>query len=177
MLWGSGVTLGPGRRLFPSTCSHISFALPDPIQGQSATSLHTDDLFYTATACGCLVFIQPGLLQEPEVCADPFTRCRFVCGMGELCKQVCRKRKDFLQDSLHVAQTATATKPRGQQKTASWAVGVCGVGRSAADSQPPGLGHPVAFFGPLHAVDLQLAGHHVHDAGLKQALWGEAVQV
>lgn len=28
------------------------------------------------------MFIQPGLLQEPEVCADPFTRCRFVCGMG-----------------------------------------------------------------------------------------------
>lgn len=43
--------------------------------------------------------------------------------------------------------------------------------------QPPGLGHPVAFFGPLHAVDLQLAGHHVNDPGLKQALGGEAVQV
>ena len=48
---------------------------------------------------------------------------------------------------------------------------------SAADSQPPGLGHPVAFFGPLHAVDLQLAGHHVHDAGLKQALRVKAGQV
>lgn len=43
----------------------ISFALPDPIQGQSATSLRTDDLFYTATACGGLVFTQPCLLQEP----------------------------------------------------------------------------------------------------------------
>ena len=48
---------------------------------------------------------------------------------------------------------------------------------SAADSQPPGLGHPVTFFGPLHAVDLQLAGHHVNDAGLKQALGVGAVQV
>lgn len=67
--------------------------------------------------------------------------------------------------------------PVGQQKTASWAVGVGGAGDSAADSQPPGLGHPVPFFGPLHAVDLQLAGHHVHDARLKQALGGEAVQV
>lgn len=82
MLWGSGVTLGPGRRLFPSTCSHISFALPDPIQGQSATSLHTDDLFYTATACGCLVFIQPGLLQEPEVCADPLHPSLRFAAMG-----------------------------------------------------------------------------------------------
>lgn len=61
-----------GRRLYPEPrqvvvsfhCSHISFALPDPIQGQSATSLRTDDLFYTATACGGLVFTQPCLLQE-----------------------------------------------------------------------------------------------------------------
>lgn len=61
-----------GRRLYPdsrqvvvsSHCSHISFALPDPIQGQSATSLRTDDLFYPATARGGLVFTQPCLLQE-----------------------------------------------------------------------------------------------------------------
>ena len=64
-----------GRRLYPDSrqvvvafhCSHISFALPNPIQGQSATSLRTDDLFYTATACGGLVFTQPCLLQEPAV--------------------------------------------------------------------------------------------------------------
>lgn len=61
-----------GRRLYPEPrqvvvsfhCSHISFALPDPIQGQSATSLRTDDLFYPATARGGLVFTQPCLLQE-----------------------------------------------------------------------------------------------------------------
>lgn len=47
--------------------SRISFALPDPIQGQSATSLRTDDLFYPATARGGLVFTQPCLLQEPAV--------------------------------------------------------------------------------------------------------------
>ena len=45
--------------------SRISFALPDPIQGHSATSLRTDDLFYPATARGGLVFTQPCLLQEP----------------------------------------------------------------------------------------------------------------
>ena len=61
-----------GRRLYPEPrqvvvsfhCSHISFALPDPIQGQIATSLRTDDLFYPATARGGLVFTQPCLLQE-----------------------------------------------------------------------------------------------------------------
>ena len=48
----------------------VSFHVPylvrvaDPIQGQSATSLRTDDLFYTATARGGLVFTQPCLLQE-----------------------------------------------------------------------------------------------------------------
>lgn len=64
-----------GRRLYPEPrqvvvsfhCSHISFALPDPIQGHSATSLRTDDLFYPATARGGLVFTQPCLLQEPAV--------------------------------------------------------------------------------------------------------------
>ena len=43
----------------------ISFTLPVPIRGQSATSLRTDDLFYPATARGGLVFTQPCLLQEP----------------------------------------------------------------------------------------------------------------
>lgn len=51
------------------------------------------------------------------------------------------------------------------------------MGDSAADSQPPGLGHPVAFFGPFHPMDLQLTGHHVHDAWLKKALGGKAIQV
>lgn len=52
------------------------------------------------------------------VTADPLTLRRFVCGMGELCKQVCEKRKNFLQDSLHLgvncphAQSGRATKNR-----------------------------------------------------------------
>lgn len=60
---GCGLRGALATWLFPPMCP-ISFALPDPIQGQSATSLRTDDLFYTATVCGGLVFTQPCLLQE-----------------------------------------------------------------------------------------------------------------
>ena len=64
---GCGLRGALATWLFPPMCP-ISFALPDPIQGQSATSLRTDDLFYTATARGGLVFTQPCLLQE--LCGD-----------------------------------------------------------------------------------------------------------
>lgn len=60
---GCGLRGALATWLFPPMCP-ISFALPDPIQGQSATCLRTDDLFYTATARGGLVFTQPCLLQE-----------------------------------------------------------------------------------------------------------------
>ena len=79
-----GTKLSPDSRqvVVSFHCSHISFALPDPVQGQSATSLRTDDLLYTATACGGLVFTQPCLLQEPAVTADPLTLRRFVLRLG-----------------------------------------------------------------------------------------------
>lgn len=48
---------------------------------------------------------------------------------------------------------------------------------SVSKPQAPGLGNPVAFLGALKSVDFQLAGHHVHDPGLKQALWVEAVHM
>ena len=45
VLWGAGFTPEPRQVVVSFHCSHISFALPDPIQGHIATSLRTDDLF------------------------------------------------------------------------------------------------------------------------------------
>ena len=75
--------------------SRISFALPDPIQGHSATSLRTDDLFYPATARGGLVFTQPCLLQELQVTADPLTLSLRFAAMA-YCKHVYSKAHKYL---------------------------------------------------------------------------------
>lgn len=62
----------------------ISFALPDPIQGQSATSLRTDDLFYPATACGALRLPSRACCKNSVVTADPLTLSLRFAAMGEV---------------------------------------------------------------------------------------------
>ena len=69
--------------LFPPM-GPISFALPDPIQGQSATSLRTDDLFYPATACGALRLPSRACCKNSVVTADPLTLSLRFAAMGEL---------------------------------------------------------------------------------------------